>query len=194
MEQNSQFHKENLRGQIREAYARLVYTYTTHLKQAGRLTSLNKNIKHWQIVLSAISTGGFIGAVITNELIMTWFSGIVSTALLGLNLYFKDFNLAETIKQHRIVADQLWLLREKYLSLLTDLDTLPETEIMARRDALQNDTAEVYASAPSTDSKSYAAAQKALKSEEEQFFTDAEIDQLLPPHLRKTNSPTKTGS
>lgn len=185
MAQSSQFHKEDLRGQIREAYARLVYTYTTHLKRAGRLDRLNKRIKHWQIFLSAVSTGGFIGAVITNEIIMTWLGGVVSTALLGLNLYYKDFNLVDEIKQHRVTADKLWLLREKYLSLLTDFDVLSEEAIMSRRDELQNETAEVYRVVPSTDVKSYTEAQRALKNEEEQFFTDKEIDQLLPPHLRK---------
>lgn len=115
---------------------------------------------------------------------MTWIGGFVSTILLGLNLYFKDFNLAEEIKQHRTTADKLWLLREQYISLLTDFDILNETEIMQKRDDLQNRTAEVYQVAPPTDAKSYAAAQKALKVEEEQYFTAKEIDQMLPEHLR----------
>lgn len=29
-----------------------------------------------------------------------------------LNLYFKEFNLSEQSKQHRIAADNLWLIRE----------------------------------------------------------------------------------
>ena len=184
MEQSSRFHKEDLRVQIREACGRVIYSYTTHLKMAERLNAKNKRIKHWQIGLSAVSTGGFVSAVITNEVVMTWIGGLVSTILLGLNLYFKDFNLAEEIKQHRTTADKLWLLREQYISLLTDFDILSEAEIMQKRDDLQNRTAEVYKVAPPTDAKSYAAAQKALKVEEEQYFTAKEIDQMLPEHLR----------
>ncbi|ENZ6560176.1 MULTISPECIES: hypothetical protein [Enterococcus] len=39
-----------------------------------------------------------------------------------------------------------------------------------------------------TNSKSYESAQKALKSEEEQFFTEEELDKMLPEHLRKKSS------
>ena len=141
----------------------------------NRLDINNRHIKHTQILLSAISTGGFLGSMITNQFILTCIGGIFSTALLFLNLYFKDFNLAEDSKQHRIVSDNLWLIREQYLSLLTDFEVLSEEDITAKRDELQKLTFEVYNKSPKTDAKSYAEAQKALKTEEEQFFTPEEI-------------------
>ena len=185
MLQSSSTHRNDLKTQIREAYGRLVYTYTTHLKQVELLTKKNQRIKYWQIGLSAISTGGFLGAVITNQIIMTWIGGIVSTALLALNLFFKDFNLSDDIKKHRTTADDLWIVRERYISLLTDFDALSEEKIMQIRDELQNRTSEIYKLAPSTNSKSYSAAQKALKENEEQFFEASEIDKMLPEHLRE---------
>ena len=172
--ENNQSHRQNLKIQIREEYGRLVYTYTTHLKQAGLLTKQNERIKHWQIILSAISTGGFLSAVITSQITLTWISGIVSTALLVLNL-----------KEHRTTADALWAIRECYISLLTDFPVLKTEEIMQKRDELLSRTAEIYKAAPSTNPKSYSAAQKALKENEEQFFRTSEIDQMLPEHLRE---------
>jgi ElaB/YqjD/DUF883 family membrane-anchored ribosome-binding protein len=105
--------------------------------------------------------------------------------LLGLNLYIKDFNLADEIRRHYSASDDLWIIREKYVSVLTDFDTLCEQEIVNIRDKLQEQTAEIYKSAPKTNTKSYMAAQKALKEAEEQFFRSSEIDQILPEHLRK---------
>ena len=162
MEANSQ-HKEALRTQIREAYGRIVYTYTTHLKRMNRLDKNNRYIKYAQIFLSAISTGGFLGSMITNQFIMTCIGGIFSTALLFLNLYFKDFNLAEDSKQHRIASDNMWLIREQYISLLTDFEVLSEDDIIATRDELQKLTFEVYNKSPKTDAKSYSVAQKPSK-------------------------------
>ena len=156
------------------------------------LTKQNKRIKHWQITLSAISTGGFLGAVITNQIALTWISGIVSTALLILNLYFKEFNLSDDIKKHRTTADALWVVRECYISLLTDFPVLKTEEIIQKRDELQSRTAEIYQAAPSTNSKSYSAAQKALKENEEQFFRASEIDQMLPEHLRESKEPSQS--
>ena len=72
-----------------------------------------------------------------------------------------------------------------YLSLLTDFGELTDSEIAAKRDVLINRCAEIYAAMPATDSKSYSEAQQALKSNEEQFFTQEELNKMLPQHLRK---------
>lgn len=185
MDQNSQVHRENLKIQIKEAYGRVVYTYTAHWKMVDALVAKNRRIKYVQIGLSAISTGGFIGAIITNETALTCIGGIFSTALLALNLYFKDFNLNADITRHSATANALWPIREAYVSLLTDFPNMTNAEICARRDELQIMTAEVYKTAPKTDSKSYSAAQKALKKDEEQFFSREELNLLLPEHLRE---------
>ncbi|MCT1177055.1 hypothetical protein EFL77_00790 [Pediococcus pentosaceus] len=55
--------KRSLEIQLREAYGRVTYTYTTHLKQADRLISKSKLLKCIQIGLSALTTGGLLGKV-----------------------------------------------------------------------------------------------------------------------------------
>lgn len=179
--------KQNLEVQLREAYGRVTYTYTTHLKLMNRLDKKNKCLKYLQITLSAITTGGLLGTLIFDERILTFIAGLVSAVSLGLNLYFKDFKLAEDSKQHQIASDKLWLIREKYITLLTDLETLSLEEITLERDRLRDETHVIYMESPKTDSKSYSEAQKALKNEEEQFFEEEELDRMLPKHLRKSN-------
>ena len=122
-----------------------------------------------------------MGSIITNKIILTSIGGVFSTALLALNLFFKDFNLLEEIKQHRTAGDNLWMVREDYISLLTDFSILSDLEIMTQRDNLQSRVFEIYKVAPKTNKRSYNEAQNALKSEEEQFFTPEEIDKMLPP-------------
>ena len=178
-------YRRKLKTQIREAYGRLVYTYTAHWKQIDRLVSKNNRIKASQIVLSAISTGGFIGTAISDQIFVTWIGGIVSTILLAINLYFKDFSIAVDIKMHRKAADDLWLVREKYISLLTDFDDMSEELIIQKRDELQKLTSEIYQQAPPIDNRSYNSAKKALQKDEEQFFRAVEIDKILPEHLRE---------
>jgi hypothetical protein len=73
------------------------------------------------------------------------------------------------------------------VSLLTDFEILEIEEIMRKRDELQERTATVYSNSPRTDAKSYAAAQKSLKCEEEQTFSDEEIDNMLPNSIRRCN-------
>ena len=187
MEQNSH-HKEALVNQIREAFGRITYSYTTHLKFMNRLILKNKAIKHMQIALSAISTGGFIGSLITNEFMISLIGGLIAAMLLTINLYYKDFKLFDEIELHRLASDKLWLIREQHISLLTDAQVLSCDKIVSLRDNLQIKTHEVYSQSPKTDEKSYAAAQKALKDGGEQHFTERELDKMLPNHLRKDRS------
>ncbi len=183
---NETEHREKLYIQIRESYGRIVYSYTTHLKRGNHLHTNDQCIRISQIVLSAISTGGFLGAIISigNQQIFTVIGGLFSTVLLALNLYLKNYSLLEEIKRHQNTAIDLWKIREDYISLLTDFQSLPIDTIISKRDALQNTAYEIYKSSPLTNRKSYIEAQKALKFEEEQFFTHEEIDKILPAHLR----------
>ena len=82
MEKSSLDYREKLYSQIQEEYGKLVYTYTCHFKMADRLSKRNFWIKWGQIGLSAISTGGFLGVLISNEQILLWAGGLCSTALL----------------------------------------------------------------------------------------------------------------
>lgn len=185
MEPNSQLCDSALYNQIEEAYGKVVYTYTTQVIHAGRLHKKYTALKWAQLVLSAITTGGFIGTLVTNQILLTWVGGICSTILLVLTAYFKDTDLSATHKLHLETSNKLWLLRELYLSLLTDFSTLSREEIVSKRDELQERVAKVYDSAPLTDSKSYSLAQKALKENESQFFSRQELNQLLPETLRR---------
>lgn len=169
---NSQGYK--LESQIREAYGRVTYSQTCHDKFINRTVKLEDKIKVVQIVLSAITTSGFVVA-------------IVSLVLLILNTYIKNFDLSGIAQEHKKASDLLWKIREEYVSLLTDFEMLDANEIRNKRDELQERTSEVYSNSPRTDAKSYTAAQKALKTEEEQTFSEEEIDIMLPNSIRRCN-------
>lgn len=187
--QNSQGYK--LESQIREAYGRITYTQTCHEKIISRLLKTNDRIKLWQIVLSAVTTSGFIIAIISEDKIASVLGAIVSLVLLILNSYVKNFNIIEMAQEHKITSNSLWKIREEYVSLLTDFDILEQEYIMKKRDELQERTAEVYSCSPRTDRKSYSEVQKALKSDEEQTFSEEEIDIMLPNSIRRSNRDTE---
>lgn len=185
MAQDSQKHKDNLYAQIQEQYGKVLYTYTCHWKTADHLKKAANIFKWIQIILSAISAGGCLAAIITDETKLAWIGGIMSTLLLVVNGYLKDKDFAKEQKEHQTAATKMWVIREEYISLLTDFDALEEQEIVKRRDDLIKKTAKIYESVPQTDEKSYKEAQSALKNKEEQFFTQEELNVMLPIHLRK---------
>ncbi|MCC5638748.1 SLATT domain-containing protein [Nostoc sp. CHAB 5844] len=114
---------------------------------------------------------------------------IFSTILLALNTYTQDNDLGELAQKHSQTASKLWIIRESYLSLLTDIaiNSLSLDEIKTKRDELQSALATIYQNAPRTNEKAYKKAQKALKVDEQLTFSDKEIDNFLPSNLRRAS-------
>ena len=180
-----------IEGHVRECYGRVVYSHKTHEKCADILLDRLGKIKLWQIILSSITTAGFIATILGSGPVGAVIGVVVSTALLVLNAYTKDHDLGELAQKHRQAAADLWLIREQYLSFITDLRVGKESleKITTRRDALLEDLHGVYSGAPSTTYQAYKKAQEALKQYEEMTFSDTEIDALLPSELRKSANP-----
>lgn len=176
-----------LESQIREAFGKVVYTQTCHDKIIHRLIKQDKNIRLWQIILSAITTSGFITSIFSNNVWASILGASISLILLMLNMYTKNNDIITQLKSHQDASSLLWKVREEYISLLTDFDILDLNEIIIKRDELQNRTFEIYKQSPRTDKKSYEEAKKALKTEEEQTFSDFEIDVMLPNAIRRNN-------
>lgn len=185
-----------LEGQLRECYGRVVYTHKTHEKCADILLKKNGCIKNWKIILSAIITGGTITIFFEffqlsdYKKIAEFIVAIISTILLVLNSYTKDYDLGTIAQKHRQAAAEIWLIREKYLTLLTTLHMkqLSIDEVCSQRDKLLEDLHSIYSESPSTSFKAYQEAQKALKNLEEMTFSDEEIDKFLPKKLKRNQN------
>lgn len=179
-----------LEGQLRECYGRIVYSHKTHEKCADILLRKNAHIKLAQIILSALVTGGVISIFFGSGNWGSAISVLLSSTLLGINSYTKDHDLGEIAQKHRQAGSDLWIIREEYLSLLTDLRVGDKSldDIRRRRDELLHDLHAVYTGAPSTNFKAYKAAQKALRDLEDMTFSDDEVDAFLPRELKR-NAP-----
>ena len=178
-----------LEGQLRECYGRVVYSHKTHEKCADILLERQGCIKLWQITLSAVVTGGIVSTFFGTKELGAAISAVLSVILLTLNAYTKDYDLGKIAQKHRQAGSDLWIIREKYLSLLTDIrvgDVALES-IRAQRDALTEELHSVYAGAPSTNYAAYKKAQEALKKLEDMTFSDEEIDAFLPKELKRTS-------
>ena len=179
--------RDLLDAQLREAFGRVVYTHKAHEKEADTLLARLSKIKFCQIVLPAISTGGFVTALLGTGWWGTVVGGVFSAALLALNLYTRNYDLGQQAQQHRDAAIKIWSIREKYLSLITDLAMECESlsDLRLKRDALAQELEGIYANSPSTTEAAYKKAHKALNLREEMTFSNSEVDVFLPPDLRR---------
>lgn len=181
-----------LEDQIRECFGRVVYTHKTHERMADNCTKKLNRFKVGQIVLTAATSTGAVGVVVTNETWLEVATVLVSFLTLFVTTYLKNFDLGATAQKHRDAAAKLWNIRECYLSLLTDLPALDRQAAVERRDELQTMLAALYQSAPQTDGKAYVEAQKRLQKMEDMTFSADEIDCFLPLSLKRSGGRPKT--
>lgn len=184
MEPNSQVNI--LLSQVRECYGRVVWTHKTQEKCADIIWVRHNWIKILQIALSALTTTGILITVFGESSVAGVISAILSALLFGLNTYTKDYDLGEIAQKHTQSANNLWDIRERYLSLITDIksELFSVEQIRKRRDELQEDLLNIYKGSPRTISKAYKKATEALNVNEELTFNENEIDNLLPKELR----------
>lgn len=180
-------------GQLRECYGRVVYSHKTHEKCADILLARLGQIKFVQILLSALTTAGFVSAILGSGKTGATIGVVISTALLVLNAYTKNYDLGELAQKHKQAANDIWLIREKYLSLLTDLAMghKPLDALQEERDILIQSLHAAYTGSPSTTHEAYKKAQVALKQSEDMTFSEAEIDAFLPKELKRNTVPGK---
>lgn len=176
-----------LEGQLRECFGRVVYSHKTHEKCADLLLSKLSRIRIWQMVLSAATTGGLVVGIVGKNEAGTIAGLVISTVLLVLNAYTKDNDDGALAQKHRKTGNDLWLIRERFCSLLVDvaMKEKPMEKLQEQRDELIGQLHAAYAAAPSTNSAAYKQAQDALQKNEDMTFSDEEIDAFLPKELKR---------
>ena len=182
---------EKIESQIREAYGKIIYSQVSHAIMVDRMVKEDRRIKFVQIILSALTTGGFITAIIFDETLASIIGALLSTILLIFSSITKNFNFLDDAKRHNDASNLLWKIREEYVSLLVDMNSLSYEDIVKKRDELQERTFEVYSTYPQTDSSSYKKTRKSIKNEEAQTFSEEEIDSILPISIRKLSKENK---
>lgn len=177
-------------AQLREEYGRVAYTHKTHEKCADLILRKLSRIKLSQIALSAVTTAGFLAAILGDGKEASVVGALLSVLLFGINAYTKDVDLGKLAQRHRQAAAELWGFREGHLSLLADLQdvSVSAQEARKRRDQMLVELKNLYSTIPSTTSKAYKEAQKMLKMSEELTFSDEELDRLLPSAMRSSSS------
>gem|GEM_PF-112213 len=180
---------ETIEDQIRQSYIGVVYTHKTHEKEADACAKTLRNLKIAQIATSAITATGTVIVVLGNNYAAKVLTALISLIAVIVSALARGMDPGGRAQEHRATAASLWAIRQAYQSLLVDLRTMAisDAEARKRRDDLFEKEAAIYKRAPRTTPKAYAAAQDALKNNEEYTSSDAEIDTFLPTSLKKAS-------
>ena len=129
-------------------------------------------------MLSAITNGGFIAAVLGASDIEAVVGTVISGILLAINAYLKDHDMGELVRQHEQVVATLRLISEMYLSLSTSLrlGRYLAKEVQPERDTALEEMKSAYSVSPCPISAAEIDAQRALQKLGDKTLSDAEPD------------------
>jgi hypothetical protein len=167
---------------LKLSFGGVVHGYRAHSDIAGRLSR-----RAWQLRIGEfLLLGGALAANVTALVRSDPRYAVASAVLLGAALVlfaiYVALGLESRIYAHRWCASRLWLIREKYRALLSEMTdgTLTLDAVRLRRDQLVEELHAIVEQAPLVDRPSYQSARQALSVAADGIAPDDDIEPFLP--------------
>jgi hypothetical protein len=173
---------------LRLTFGHVVHSYQAHLELAERFSRLVRALRLLQILLTTIAGGSAIAAAMTGLRSYQVAAAAAAASVLVVLILQLTLNDESAAFAHRSAAVRLWLIREKFRALLSDVGdgTVQPVEVRARRDTLMSELHAVYQNVPPTDQRAFERARRALTANASRELNDEDVDRFLPKSLRKT--------
>ena len=165
--------------QIKKLYGNTIYSHKTQEKQADQLNDTFHAISLANQILAGLTTGSLILAIFSGTKWETIIGSLLGTLNFILTLRLQAVNFPKLASNHSKAAQNIWPVRERLNSLLTDMhDGIVTTEaVREMRGEILHDLNTIYADAPRTTPRAFAVAQAALQGSEHNY-TEEELRNL----------------
>lgn len=175
---------------IRLSFGSAVGAYQGHTSAALRLSQWGWYSKIATLSLLGLGAAANLLALRQGHGFQVTAAVLAAIAFVALAVHIA-FDPTPRIYAHRTCAARLWALCEKYRALLTEVqdELIDVATITARRDALLKEFGAIFEQGSPDDRHSYRIAQKALSGPQLGGYSDQDLDQFLPPALRRSNNP-----
>ena len=172
---------------VKQSLGNVIYSQKTQEMASIRKHKYSLIIKWINIILvGLVLVALFLQIFHPNEPIYLYIGiGITITEVLFLIVQL-NFSPDKDALKHKATAQELWLMREKHLNLLTDIknETFVSETLSKKRDALTLELNNIYENAPQTSKADYLKAGYVLNSDEKPRAEDEEMENFLPENLR----------
>jgi len=172
---------------LRLTFGHVVYRHRAHARLAQSLMRWSRRLRAAEVLtmLAVVLTAG--AAAFNKGQGYAIASAILAAIALVILVLHLTIDLDTPAQTHTICAGRLWLIRERYRALLTDLaDGSVDVDGARRgRDALMNELHAIYERAAVVDREAYQSASQAAAALDDVSLSDEEIDRFLPQSLHK---------
>lgn len=171
---------------LKLTFGGVVHGYRAHSEVANRLTRRAWHLRIAELVLLGGALAANVTALMRNNPQYAMLSALLLVCALVLFAVYIAVSLESRVYAHRWSASRLWLIREKYRALLSEMKdgTVTLDEVRSRRDELVSEIHAVVEQSPPVDRPTLEAARQTLTASDDTVLTNKEIDPFLPPSLR----------
>ena len=136
---------------------------------------------------SVITTSGLLTCFFIDEVELKIVTTIFSAISLFINTFYKTYNLKESRDSHKASALEFLELKNETICVLSDirLERIDLEEATNKRDEILTKYHDICKRSLNTCDRAVKKASKALKIQEDNTFSDKEINSYLPIELRK---------
>jgi len=131
--------------------------YTIHARAADRLARLSFGFRmSMALILAAAAAASVTGLLMPAHFYQVTAAITTSVAAIGFALY-SVLGLESRVAAHRALAHKLWLVSERYRSLIAEADQglVPSDALLQRRDRLIEDVHAIYERGFAADQPAY---------------------------------------
>ncbi len=180
---------DTLEDSIRNTYASVVWSHKIQEKQADIYSQRYKVLKVIEVITVSFVSLGIVSTIFADPLWLKLLATLISFASVFVTVYLMSFDLPTLISNHKSCANSLLKIRNDLQALLLMIKLKNGTinELLEQYKNLNDEINKIYSTAPSTTDKAVKMANKALKIQQDNTYSDIEIDQYLPEGLKKVN-------
>lgn len=168
---------------VRLNFGQAAQNYTVHAEAAERLAGFVMKVRLTILVLMGMTTAAAIAGVALSARNFNISAAIAAGLALVAYVVYVAVGLEGRIHAHRTCAHRLWLVCERYRSLLAELQDglIDPATLLRRRDELIEQVQAAYDQAFPLDQRAF----EAVRLTGGNVVTDEAIDRLLPESLRR---------
>ena len=154
---------------LRLTFSQIIQRHKAHTQAAQSNARWNRRLRGGEALLMGGVTVAAVGAAFGHGSVLSIVAAVLAGAALVFLLVHLTFDFDTSAHAHAACSAHLWRMRERYRSLLSDLQdgVLDVAEARRRRDALMDELGTIYENTPAS-------------PVDEPDVADAEVDLFLP--------------
>jgi hypothetical protein len=172
---------------VRLNFGHVVRNYSVHAEAAERMSALALKLRLTVLALLGLATAAMVLSLFSTGRGYQIAAAVIAGLALAGHIVYVAIGVESRVYSHRLFAHRLWVMCERYRSLLAEIQDglIDDAAILRRRDALIEQVHATYEQGFSVDQPAHEATRQLAVGNEPAAISEQQIDRFLPASVRK---------